>query len=221
MGVLFHHLNTMTGYKSHRFKKTDQGPLLSGLRTHIDSHSLRDWKTWKCTSRCTKECLFPSPFSRGSNPSCWCIPSLSGEIKQIIRNVGKMPMLISSHAAISPGERERVTSKRCVCSSVTTGHKRQFNVYSTLVHLHFIEMTWKQRWFNQCVPCWHKHKQAYMFRIIIWSPCGHLKLVVYLRFKKASELYNFHWYFRLHFLSLIIIHIIIHISCCCRIIFLR
>ena len=32
-----------------------------------------------------------------------------------------------------------------------TGHRRQFNVYSTLVQRNFIEITWKQRLFNQCV----------------------------------------------------------------------
>ena len=31
-------------------------------------------------------------------------------------------------------------------------HRSQFYIYSTLVQHHFIEMTWKQLGFNQCVP---------------------------------------------------------------------
>ena len=31
-----------------------------------------------------------------------------------------------------------------------TGHRRHFNVYSTLVQRNFIEIMWKQRWFSQC-----------------------------------------------------------------------
>jgi hypothetical protein len=37
-------------------------------------------------------------------------------------------------------------------SGFPTGHRHPFNVYSTFVQHIFIEMTWTQRWFNQCVP---------------------------------------------------------------------
>ena len=48
----------------------------------------------------------------------------------------------------------------CLCINIhlksgrdmTHWHKRQCNVYSMLVQCNFIEMTWKQRWFNQFVP---------------------------------------------------------------------
>ena len=48
---------------------------------------------------------------------------------------------ISSHVALSHA-----------LWSLTTGHRRQFNVFSKLVQLNFIETMWKQRWFYQCVP---------------------------------------------------------------------
>lgn len=32
------------------------------------------------------------------------------------------------------------------------GHRRQFSVYSKLFQRHLIEITWKQRWFNQSEP---------------------------------------------------------------------
>ena len=58
--------------------------------------------------------------------------------------------LVNSHQRFQG--RNRNHHRKTKTRTLPTGHRRQLNIYSTLVPLNFIEKTWKQRWFNQCVP---------------------------------------------------------------------
>ena len=71
-----------------------------------------------------------------------------------------------------------------------------------------------------------------LFLLIIFVHSRKCKIIVYLSLKNASKVCNFHFEIselicpseklitRYRNVHLILIHIIIHISCCCRIIFL-